>query len=310
VVEAVTELVQGAGGTVIIGDSPGGPIKISPPVWRKGGLTGVAERTGASLVPFDEVEWKRLNGGDYFIARPVLEADLVINLPKLKTHMLTLYTGAVKNLFGVIPGTRKREAHYRAPSVENFSQVLVDVLELVRPGLTILDGVLGQEGNGPGTLGEPHQYGCLAASTDAVALDTVITQSMGYRPKDVLHLAYADDRGVGTSDLDGIQIEGNRGALDFGKLNLLRPRWFFPAIEWISKPVNRAIQIRPQVEPSKCIGCDQCVEVCPAEVITPGMPPLFDLESCISCFCCAEICPQAAIVAHRNWLARLLLVDV
>jgi uncharacterized protein (DUF362 family)/Pyruvate/2-oxoacid:ferredoxin oxidoreductase delta subunit len=310
VVQAVTELVQEAGGTVLIGDSPGGPVKKNPPVWRKGGMTEVAGRTGAQLVPFDSVTWKRVDGHDYFIARPVLEADLVINLPKLKTHILTLYTGAVKNLFGTIPGTRKREVHYRAPGVHDFGQALVDVLELVRPGLTILDGVLGQEGNGPGTGGTPRRYGCLAGSADSVALDAVITQAMGYRSGEVLHLAQAEDRGLGIATPDRIRVEGDLRALDFGMVCLQRARWYLRIPAWAAAPLRRAIRVRPCLEASACVGCGRCVEVCPQDVIAPGHPPTFDLDRCIGCFCCAEICPQAAIEPHRNLAARLIGVGV
>jgi uncharacterized protein (DUF362 family)/Pyruvate/2-oxoacid:ferredoxin oxidoreductase delta subunit len=310
VVQAVTELVQDAGGTVVIGDSPGGLLRKSPSVWRVGGMTEVVDRTAAALVAFDGVEWRRLNGHDYFIARPVFEADLVINLPKLKTHLFTLYTGAVKNLFGTIPGTRKREMHCRAPGVRDFGQILVDVLELVRPGLTLLDGVLGQEGTGPGMGGDPHRYRCLAASTDPVALDAVITRAMGYRTGDVLHLAQAEARGLGVSDPDAVQVEGDRRALDFGTLNLPKARWYFRVPSWVGGPLDRAVQVRPQVESAECIGCGRCVEVCPAEAIRSGKPPLFDWHRCIGCFCCAEICPQGAITSHRNWIARLLGVDV
>ncbi|MDY7075317.1 MAG: DUF362 domain-containing protein [Chloroflexota bacterium] len=310
IVQAMVELVQGAGGNVIIGDSPGGPIENNPPVWRRGGMAGVAERTGAALVPFDGVGWKRLNGNDYFIARPVLDADLVINLPKLKTHTLTLYTGAVKNLFGVIPGTRKREVHCRAPGVQDLSQVLVDVLELVRPGLTLMDGVLGQEGNGPGVGGTPHWYRCLAASADAVALDVVIAQAMGYRPGEVLHLAQANARGLGISDLDEVQIKGDRRAFDFEKVSLPKARWYFSVPSWVGIPLNRAMRVRPQLEPSECIGCGRCAQVCPPEAIASGKPPLFDMDRCIGCFCCAEVCPQGAIAPRRNLIARLFGVGV
>ncbi len=310
IVQAVAELVQKSGGTVVIGDSPGGPVKKSPSVWRKGGVAEVAEQTGAILLPFDDVVWKRLNGDDYFIARPVFEADLVINLPKLKTHMLTLYTGAVKNLFGTIPGTRKREVHYRAPGVQDFGQVLVDVLELVSPGLTLLDGVLGQEGAGPGVKGVPHQYGCLAASTDPVALDAVITQAMGYRTGAILHLAQAEARGLGVSNPDAVQIEGDRRVLDFGALDLPKPRWYFRVPSWVGERLDRTVQIRPRVEPPDCTGCSRCVEVCPVEIITSGKPPSFDLDRCIGCLCCAEICSQGAIAPHRNWAARLFRVGI
>ena len=306
VVQSVAELVQAAGGQVLIGDSPVGPVENGAGVYRKSGMVEVAERTGARLVPFDGVTWKRLNGHDYYIARPVLEADLVINLPKLKTHLFTLYTGAVKNLFGAIPGTRKREMHCRAPGVGDFSQALVDVLQLVRPELTLLDGVLGQEGNGPGTSGTPRGYGCLAASTDPVALDTAITQAMGYRPGEVLHLAQAGLRGLGVSDRAVVRVVGDRGALGFGTPHLPRSHWYLRVPSWVSAPVSSAIKIRPRLAASMCNGCGSCVQACPRDAITPGQPPVIDLQRCVGCFCCAEVCPQGAITPHRNLIAQLL----
>jgi uncharacterized protein (DUF362 family)/Pyruvate/2-oxoacid:ferredoxin oxidoreductase delta subunit len=306
IVQAVAELVQQAGGTVLIGDSPAGPLKNAPVAWWKSGLTEVAARTGARLIPFEDVTWERFEGRDYFIARPVREVDLLINLPKLKTHMLTLYTGAVKNLFGTIPGTRKRELHFQAPGVQDFSSILVDVLELVRPGLTIMDGVLGQEGNGPGLSGTPHEYGCLVASPDPVALDAVMTREMGYRRGEVLHVAEAGARGLGASRLDQVSIRGSRGALDLGKVCLPRPRWFFRAPAWAAAPLRSITRLRPQLKDTACIGCGKCTEACPRDVITPGQPPTFDLDRCIGCLCCAEVCPQGAIEPHRNLLARLI----
>ena len=306
VVQAVAELVQEAGGTALVGDSPGGSGGDGSRVWRKSGMADVAQRTGARLVPFEGVVWKRLNGADYFIARPVLEADLVINLPKLKTHVLTLYTGAVKNMFGAVPSTRKREVHCRAPGVVDFGGALVDVLELTRPGLTLIDGVTGQEGNGPGTGGTPRRYGCLAASVDPVALDAVIARGLGYRPGEVLHLAQAQDRGLGVAELDGVRVVGDRRVLDFGPVVHPQTHWYFRAPAWVSAPVHRAIRLRPRLAPSACVGCGQCAEACPRDAITPGQPPRFDLGRCVGCFCCAEVCPQGAIIPHRNLIARLI----
>jgi uncharacterized protein (DUF362 family)/Pyruvate/2-oxoacid:ferredoxin oxidoreductase delta subunit len=306
IVQAVAELVRGAGGAVIIGDSPAGPLKNAPMAWWRSGLTGVSARTAGQLIPFEKTSWKRLDGNDYFIARPVVEADLVINLPKLKTHMLTLYTGAVKNLFGTIPGTRKRELHFQAPGVQDFSSILVDVLELVQPGLTIMDGVLGQEGNGPGVSGTPHWYGCLAASTDPVALDTVMTQALGYRQGEVLHLAEAGARGLGVSDLNGVRIAGDRKVLDFGSVRLPNSHWYFHAPAWAAAPLRRITRLRPRIKDGACVNCGACAAACPREAITPDQPPSFDLDQCIGCLCCAEVCPQGAIVPHRNLLARLI----
>ena len=306
IVQVVAELVQEAGGTVLVGDSPSGPIENNPPVWRQSGVGQAAAQVGATVVPFDGVTWKRLNTTDYFVARPVLEADLVINLPKLKTHTFTLYTGAVKNLFGVIPGNRKREAHARAPGIQDFSQVLADLLELVRPRLTIMDAVLGQEGNGPGKSGTPRHYGCLAASEDPVALDAVLSQAMGYRPGQVMPLALAASRGLGVADLEAIQVEGNRRSLDLGRVRLPATHWYLHAPGWVGTLAQRAMRVRPRLAAAACASCGRCVEVCPRQVITLNTLPDFDLEKCVGCFCCAEVCPQGAIEPQRNLLARLI----
>jgi uncharacterized protein (DUF362 family)/NAD-dependent dihydropyrimidine dehydrogenase PreA subunit len=310
VVGAVAELVQEAGGTVLVGDSPAGPVQTNPAVWREGGMVGVAEHTSARLVPFDGVTWKRLGGDDYFIARPVIEADLVINLPKLKTHALTLFTGAVKNLFGTIPGTRKREVHCRAPGMKDFSRTLVDVLELVQPGLTIMDGILGQEGNGPGVGGTPRWYRCLAASADPVALDTVIAGAMGCRPGEVLHLAQASARGLGVSAQEAIRVEGDGRMLDFGPVDLPKAGRYLRVPSWVGALLGRAVKFRPTLDPAECAGCGRCTEVCPVGAIEPGKPPIFALDDCVGCFCCAEICPRGAITPQRSRLARVFGIRV
>jgi uncharacterized protein (DUF362 family)/Pyruvate/2-oxoacid:ferredoxin oxidoreductase delta subunit len=306
IVRVVGELVQGAGGTVLIGDSPAGPVELGPEVWRTSGMADSAASLSVTPVPFDMVTWKRLDGRDYFIARPVLEADLVINLPKLKTHTLALYTGAVKNLFGTIPGGRKREIHLRSPGIADFSTALVDVLDLVRPGLTLMDGVIGQEGEGPGTRGTPRRYGCVAASTDPVATDAVLSTAMGFRPGQVLHLGQAEARELGTTDPAVIRVVGDLEALRFGRVKRPSTHWYFRAPSWISAPAYRSARLQPAVVDSRCAGCGQCSTVCPRDAIEPGLPPHFDLDLCVGCMCCAEICPQGAIMARRSLVARLI----
>ena len=306
VVEVVAGLVQEAGGMALVGDSPGGPIADNDRVLSGTGMVDAAERAGAQIVRFEGVAWIRHGGADYFVARPVLDVDLIINLPKLKTHVLTLYTGAIKNLFGVIPGTRKREVHCRAPGVIDFGQALVDVLELVRPGLTIMDGILGQEGNGPGVGGTPHPYGCVVASADPLALDTVVARALGYRTGEVVYLEQASARGLGVSDPRAVQILGDRAALDFGPLDLPKSHWYFRLPGWISKPVHRGATIRPRLSAAACVGCGRCVEVCPGDAIALEKQATIDLSRCIGCLCCAEICPQGAIEPRWSLLARLI----
>lgn len=304
VVQAIAELVKEAGGEVLIGDSPGGPVEVSAQVWRVSAMSEVAERTGARLVQFDTVVWRRVNNTDYLIARPVFEADLVINLPKLKTHSLVLYTGAIKNMFGAIPGTRKRELHVQAPGIAAFSRILVDIFELARPGLTIMDGVIGLEGNGPGTSGRPRQYGCLVAATDAVALDAVVAEALGYRPGQVKHIALAAARGLGIAARERIQVVGEQKALEFGNVELPTALWYPEIPPSITRTLQRVLRLKPIFSPSSCTGCGRCAEVCPKQALRRGRPPTVDLNICVGCMCCAEVCPQGAIAPYRNWLAR------
>jgi len=305
VVRAVAEMVKAAGGEVWIGDSPALPIKENPRVWRKSGMNDVADATGSQLLLFEGVVWKQLNGRDYFIARPVTEADLVIDLPKLKTHASTLYTGAVKNMFGVVSGKRKTEIHLQSPGMPDFSRRLADIFELVRPGLTIMDGILGLEGNGPGAGGTPHAYHLLAASTDAVALDTVLSRAMGFRPGEVLHLAELGRRHLGVDNLQDIAVVGDKALLNFGSLALPTASMFSRIPSWLSAPVSSQIKLRPELNAFRCTGCGKCSQACPAAVITAGSPPTFDLPACIGCMCCVEVCPEGALTPHRSLIARL-----
>jgi len=303
-VQAVAELAAQAGGEVWIGDSPNNSVKEDSVLWRKSGMGKAAAESGARLVPFSGSVWKQLNNSDYIFAKPVFQANLIINLPKLKTHTMTLYTGAIKNLFGCIPGLRKTAAHVRAPGIQDFSKILVDVLELVHPALTIMDGITGLEGQGPGASGTPHNFGCVAASSDAVALDAIMSRAMGFRQGEVLHVAHAGSRGLGNVELENIQICGDPAILSFGRLNLPHNHRLFDIPSWLSAPVASQLKLRPQVDSMTCTGCGTCEKVCPAHAITRGKPPIFDFSICIGCMCCAESCPEGAIATHRTLIGK------
>jgi uncharacterized protein (DUF362 family)/NAD-dependent dihydropyrimidine dehydrogenase PreA subunit len=305
-IQTVAELVIEAGGSAWIGDSPAGRDGVVDAVYDTTGMAGAAQASGAGVVRFDSARWHRLNEVDYMIAAPVQDADLVINLPKLKTHSLTLYSGAVKNLFGAVVGGRKRELHLLRPGIVAFSQVLVDVLQIVRPGLTIMDGVLGIEGHGPGASGTPRRYGCLLAAEDAVALDCVVVQAMGYRHGQVLHLSQAAERGLGYAEPDRVALRGVSETLAFGDVRLPWIGQLLRVPSWITTPLRPMVRVRPELDTQACVGCGACVDACPADALRGGKLPQLEGSRCIGCLCCVEVCPEGALKPKWGPLARLL----
>lgn len=308
VVEAVVRLVQDLGAKVTIGDSPGGAVTGLQRYWDNTGLAEVARRTGAPLVAFETggVVERKVRGISYYVSRYAVEADVLINLPKLKTHNLTLYTGAIKNLFGVIPGLRKSEYHKQAPHPEDFAEVLVDIYSAVRPYLHVADAVVGQEGNGPSS-GKVRQMGVLLASADGVALDAVGAAMMGFAEDEIDSTRIAAQRGLGEGSLQRIQLIG----ADIESLRL--PDFVLPSNRlikliprWLMLLGARLIWVRPRAIPELCQRCGACEQNCPVAAIHPDEEgfPRMDYARCIKCMCCDEGCPHQAIEQEMSWLAR------
>jgi uncharacterized protein (DUF362 family)/NAD-dependent dihydropyrimidine dehydrogenase PreA subunit len=249
------------------------------------------------------------------LIRRLLDADLVVNLPKAKTHGQMVVTGAVKNSFGAVVGMEKAQWHFRAgKSPDDFARLLLHVHTLVAPRLSILDAVVGMEGNGP-SAGDPRPLGFLMASTDAHALDAVLARIWGLAPPQVFTLAAARSVGL-LSSVEDIEVIG-------ANLDDLRPRpaWRlarpaplrgFGGPEWLSAFLERLMTVRPEIDRGACIACGECAEVCAAHAIalnpdgvTSGLPVTIDREACIACFCCQEMCPEGAIRVSAGLAARL-----
>jgi uncharacterized protein (DUF362 family)/Pyruvate/2-oxoacid:ferredoxin oxidoreductase delta subunit len=308
VVEAVVREIQRVGAKVLIGDSPAGVLSSIERYWTKTGFAGVARATGAELVKLEGagVVRRRVKGRDYYIAAPVAEADVVINLAKLKTHGLTVLSGGLKNTFGVIPGFRKAEYHKQAPRPGPFSEIIVDIYEAVRPALTILDAVVALEGDGPSTNGAPRDVGLILASPDAVALDAVAGRIAGLEENQVPVTAAALQRRVGVG-LAGCEILGesieNRVLADF---RLASSRLIHLTPEWIVTLLGRYIWVRPVVSKERCKSCGLCIETCAVNAMTEGRNGVttIDYGKCIECLACVESCPEEAIEQKVSWLAR------
>jgi uncharacterized protein (DUF362 family)/Pyruvate/2-oxoacid:ferredoxin oxidoreductase delta subunit len=310
VVRAVAHLVMEAGGRPFIGDSPG--IEPFKRVVAKTGMEEIARELGIDLVELSRPRRVSLPDTSIFrnlqIASQALDADVVINLPKLKTHTQMLMTLGVKNLFGTVVAQRKTEWHYMTGlNRDTFASLLLHVYQAVRPAVTILDGIWGMEGEGPGN-GDPCHLKVVAAARDAVALDMTICRMLGI-PLESFPLYRAARAGAfGETDPDRIQVQGDPpesfGLPEFQipELDSLRilPGIFdgFAKRYLVSKPVQDA---------ETCAGCGECVEACPANAIELEERCLhFDYDACIRCYCCQEICPRGAIGFRKGLLLRIL----
>jgi len=307
ILEALIVQVQDAGGEVWIGDSPSGVWKGIQRYWKNTGYEDLANRTGARLVSFeaDGTVEREVNGRIYHLAKTVFDADVVINVPKLKTHGLTFYTGAIKNLYGTLPGFQKTKYHKEFPNPVEFSQVILDIYTCVRPTLTIMDAVIAMEGNGPAT-GDLRKVGLLLGSTDGVALDAVANRIMGFKNAEVPTTRFAGERGVGENDIEKIQIRGvpvRDVMVDDFNLPSTHLANYVPKflVNW----VGRFVWVRPTVDKDKCTGCAVCAKSCPVNAIEmQNGIPVTDYEKCINCLCCNESCPEGAVYQKLSWLAR------
>ncbi len=304
---AVADLVSDCGAKVLIGDSPA--LVKATAVARRLGLLDEAARSGYEVVDFREV--LQVDGPNFRsleIARDVLEADAVINLPRFKTHGMMVLTLAVKNLFGCVVGKRKGAHHLAArDSREVFARLLVDVAEVVSPALSILDAVVAMEGNGPQS-GTPRELGFIAASAVPWALDLAGAWVTGYVPAGVPVLKeYAGRLAKERKILDIRTVVDpleDFAVSDFERAETFSLSFSIPA--WIRRPLARLVLPSPALLKDRCVSCGNCAEACPPGVIEMrGGRPRIDLSGCIRCFCCAEVCPVEAMVIRKPPLAFL-----
>ena len=318
-VRAVIRAVRRRGAaSITVADSPGGVYNpgILRSIYKVSGLTDVCREEGAALYTdckSREVPAKGQMVKQFTLLEPVLDCDVIINLPKLKTHMMTGLSAATKNLFGCIPGLQKAEWHMRFPDKERFGGMLVDLLCTVKPGFAILDGILAQEGDGPAG-GTPRMVGIVAAAEDHLQMDLALCRMLGIRPKDVPYLNAAISRGLCPEQFDpacakgegelcrpipGYRLPSSWGSVDFADKAPRAVRWAVPAVERLLAP-------RPVINKRLCIGCGKCAEICPQHTITVQGKAHIHAARCIRCFCCHEMCPVKAIDTRRSFLLKKL----
>lgn len=307
VLEAIIMAVKDSGALPVVGDSPGGPAGHRQRYWKVSGMGAICRRHDVKILNFEKEGsyQKHRNNRDYYIAKPALDCDLLINIPKIKTHGLTTFTGAIKNMYGVVPGSTKVEYHKKAPKPSDFARLVVDIYALAWPGLHIVDGVVGMEGSGP-SAGDPRDLGMILAGVDGVAMDSLICHILGREPLKIPTTRIAKEQGLGETDITKITVLGHIPKIK----NFKWPPNLSQALDLI--PGNMAtglmkyLWIRPVIDPDRCNKCGKCVESCPTEAMRCGVYiPEFDYEECINCLCCMEMCPRKAVTLEKSLIYRL-----
>lgn len=238
------------------------------------------------------------------IIHPIANADYIINLPKLKTHAMTGYSGGIKNLFGSIPGLQKPQLHYRFPAIEEFSSMLLELSLLVKPQVTLIDAIDAMEGNGP-TGGTSHPLNLILASKDMYTQDYFAATLMKLDPMEIVMLRQAMERGL--IHPEELQLVGDSVPEDltaFQKPDSKTLDFSSHVLPFLQKPftavMKRVLKSYPKLEPEKCVGCGKCAESCPVQIIEIRKHKAhFRRKGCISCFCCQEMCPMKAIAVKK-----------
>lgn len=321
VIRALVDIfMEDYGCEVYIGDSCGSlRTGSTDKAFRVTQIDKIAEDTGAIIVNFDKdeaIDVTNNNGAilkDFKIAKTVKSVDVVVSVPKLKTHGLTRYTGAIKNMFGSIPANGKKNVHLLAPKNRSMAQALVDVYEMVQPHITIMDAVIGMEGNGP-NAGDPRKVGLIIAGKDGVALDAVASTIIGFDPMKVPIIKYAYERKLGTADMNKINVVGEDiskvTVSDFKKPSSSAQDFasnYIPDFILAKMFDNSCTSVSSVYEPN-CTRCYECIRNCPAKAMSaPDGKVIVDEDKCIGCFCCDEVCNYKAIVMKRTFLGRAFL---
>ncbi len=321
---ALTRRLVERGARVIVGDSPGGLYNAAfvGKVYSVCGLRAIEECGGELNHDFGQkdADFPDAHAAKHFTYTSYLDsADAVINFCKLKSHGMMGLSCAVKNMFGVVPGTMKPEYHYLFPDHAVFADMIVDLNEYFRfkVVLNICDAIVGMEGNGP-TAGDPRHIGALIASRSPYHLDLVAADIIGMKKDNVPTLEAAYERGLAPATAQEVDIIGDAAALyveDYKKLLTHSSLEFKNFIGGAAGPLlgtiaSKLLRTRPKVKTKECIGCGVCYNICPAKaIVIKNKIAIIDKKSCIRCFCCQEFCPKGAMKVHRTAIARLLVKD-
>jgi uncharacterized protein (DUF362 family)/Pyruvate/2-oxoacid:ferredoxin oxidoreductase delta subunit len=313
IVRATALEVIRAGGVPLIGDSPA--VGSLAAVLKKSGIFQVVQELGIETVPFRTPVTMPVPEGGVFkslkLAAEAAEADLIINLPKIKTHGMMTITLAVKNMFGMVVGAAKPGWHFQAREHLRFADMLLDINRTLPPALSVMDGVAAMEGRGPSS-GDQVALHLVLASSSTVALDLVAGRIVGVPLEKHPVLYQARARGLRGALESEVRVSGE--AVDDVRMAFKLPasasRIDFKLPDGMRDFMRKSLHSFPQLDPGKCTSCGQCADICPTGAISLNGRPEnggnVDRDLCISCFCCLEVCPEKAVDIVPGRLLRVL----
>jgi uncharacterized protein (DUF362 family)/NAD-dependent dihydropyrimidine dehydrogenase PreA subunit len=292
---------------IYIGDSSGTDIlNYTDKSLKRTGIKALEEKfPNVKVLSFNSLELQKINSNSEYFQKLYLpkileEVDMIINLPKLKTHTFMQYTGAIKNLFGCIPGGAKTKMHKVCKTPENFAKMLLNLHDIIKPQLNIIDGVWGMEGNGP-NIGDPKQFNLVLASTNAMALDLVTAKIIGFQPEDVFTNNLIQKRGILLND---IEVLGGKDLRIDCKKPIHAEGLAHRLPEFIKKSLY---ELKLEIDTDKCKKCKICYNACPVKAIKINNKGLkIDSEQCIECHCCHELCPYGAVGFKDRFLRKVV----
>lgn len=313
VLDALITLLKEHDKEVWIGDSPGGTVSIRK-VWNSTGIAELVEKHQIRLLNFHEGKVKLLETENHQFPTTSYfwEADAVINVCKYKTHSLMYYTGAVKNLYGLIPGLKKSDFHKKNPNLDTFSSVISELYGAVKEKLvwSIMDGIVGMEGEGP-SAGDTRNFGLLFSSRSASALDYIASRMMGFKQEQVPYIFAA--LGSDLLSPNEVEIEKQWDSFEFENVKIKKVSFLINMMskspKFLQDGFAKLFYYYPDFN-NKCRKCRICVDSCPVEamVLNSGDDhPKIDHDKCIKCMCCHEMCPYQAVYIHKSWLAKKIL---
>jgi len=281
---------------ITVGDSPAGVHKWED-LWEKTGIADVARTENVNLIPFENFKFIYLDNLKIPVLKELDDFDVVISLPKLKTHLLTKTTGSVKNSYGLIIGHAKAHFHTLFPSPIKMSKFIGRLYAAhLKFDFAIMDAVECMQGDGP-NAGYFYHAGVIFASSDSVALDSSASEVFGYLGEKIPLLKSAEKYGGGICELSQIERCGDGWDVVTslnGKKSKAEILFKFP--DRLFFIVSLITRTRPKVEHANCTLCSICEKACAQKAIYLKNRKINVKSSkCILCMCCIEACPKQTI---------------